>query len=81
MKIEILNDKLTFSNGAELLITQESDDKNKTLATYKYSKEDEKVIPVSRIDVDVDQAIEVDRAEKTISYFVKGEQKKEKVEE
>ena len=81
LKIEILKDKLTFSNGAELLITQESDDKNKALATYKYSNEEEKVIPLSRIAVDVDQAIEVKPADNTVSYFVDGEEKKETVEE
>lgn len=80
LKIEILEDKLTLSNGTEVLVTQESDDQNKTLATYKYSNEDEEVI-ASRIDVDVDQPIEVDPAENTISYFVEGEEKKETVEE
>ena len=80
LKIEILKDKLTFSNGTEVLVTQESDDTNKTLATYKYSKEDDEVI-ATRIDVDVDQPIEVDPAENTISYFVDGEEKKETVEE
>ena len=80
LKIEILEDKLTFSNGTEVLVTQESDDQNKTLATYKYSIEDEEVI-ASRMDVDVDQPIEVDPAENTISYFVEGEEKKETVEE
>ncbi|MER2260904.1 MAG: hypothetical protein ABS934_02740 [Psychrobacillus sp.] len=80
LKIEILEDKLTFSNGTEVLVTQESDDTNKTLATYKYSKEDDEVV-ATRIDVDVDQPIEVDPAENTISYFVDGEEKKETVEE
>lgn len=80
LKIEILEDKLTFSNGTEVLVTQESDDQNKTLATYKYSNEDEEVI-ASRIDVDVDQPIEVDPAENTMSYFVEGEEKIETLEE
>lgn len=81
MKIEILNDKITFNNGSELLITQESDDKNKTLATYKYSKTDEQVIAEHRIAVDVDQAIEIDTEGNTISYVVNGEEKQETLEE
>lgn len=81
MKIEILNDKITFNNGSELLITQESDNKNKTLATYKYSKTDEQVIAEHRIAVDVDQAIEIDTEGNTISYVVNGEEKQETLEE